>query len=192
MKIPSVSLSAAVAAVLAAAIVATSQTSQSAAPQQAPAGAPAQNPAGGPPGGPGHGGWPREFPAPTNLKVLPKNLTGNQVREIMEKWQGQLGVHCNACHAADPKNVGPNGRPRLNFADDSKPEKNAARIMFTMTNKINDDYISMVDMNMDQAEPTGEDHSAHKVTCGTCHRGHLKPEAFIPPPEHEGPPPMPR
>jgi mono/diheme cytochrome c family protein len=123
--------------------------------------------------------------------VLPKTLTGKQVRDIMEQWQGQLGVHCNACHTADPKNVGPNGRPRLNFADDSKPEKNAARLMYTMTNKINDDTISMVDMNMDQAEGSHEDHSEHKVTCGTCHRGHLKPEAFIPPPEHEGPPPVP-
>lgn len=189
MKTTSLSLSAAAAAVLAAAIVvaATSaQAPQTASPQPAPTGAPAQGPGGGPPGG-----FPREFPAPTNLKVLPKTLTGKQVRDIMEQWQGQLGVHCNACHAADPKNVGPNGRPRLNFADDSKPEKNAARLMYTMTNKINDDTISMVDMNMDQAEGSHEDHSDHKVTCGTCHRGHLKPEAFIPPPEHEGPPPMP-
>ncbi len=107
----------------------------------------------------------------------------------MEKWQGDLGVHCNTCHAADPKNIGPNGRPRLNFADDSKPEKKAARLMYTMTNDDNDNYVSMVD-----------DGKA-KVTCGTCHRGHLKPEAFVAPPEeHEGPrpgqpagqPPIPR
>lgn len=173
---------------LAAAIVAVSMAAQ--APQtQAPApGQPpaaAQNSQGGPP----PGGWPREFPKPTNLKVLPKDLTGKQVRDIMEGWEGQLGAHCNACHTADPKNVGPNGRPRLNFADDSKPEKNAARIMFTMTQKINDDYVSTVDKDMDKAEESHEDHSGHKVTCGTCHRGHMKPEAFIPPPEHEGPPP---
>ncbi|HTX74771.1 MAG TPA: c-type cytochrome [Terracidiphilus sp.] len=155
---------AAAAAVLAAAIAAVSVAAQ--APQ-------AQPQAGGPPPQ-----WARNFPAPTNLKVLPKNLTGAQVREVMEKWQGDLGVHCNTCHAEDPKNMGPNGRPRLNFADDSKPEKQAARLMYTMTNKINDDTISMVD------EGKG------KVTCGTCHRGHLKPEEFVPPPEeHRGPPP---
>jgi len=73
----------------------------------------AQAPAGGPPP-PQH----REFPAPTNLQVLPKNLTGEQLHEIMEKWEGSLGAHCNTCHAVDPKNIGPNGRPRLNFADD--------------------------------------------------------------------------
>lgn len=149
-------------------------------PQPAPAaGAAAQPPQGGPPPG-GPGGFPREFPAPTNLKVLPKNLTGQQVRDIMEGWSGSLGVHCDTCHSADPGKVGPNGRPRLNFADDSKPEKNSARLMYTMTQKINDDTMSMV--NDGQS----------KVTCGTCHRGHKQPEAYVPPKEHDGPrPPAP-
>ena len=116
-------------------------------------------------------------PAPTNLQVLPKNLTGEQVHQIMHLWAAELGTECSTCHTADPKNIGPNGRPRLNFADDSKPEKKTARLMYKMTNDINDNYVSMVD------EGTA------KVTCGTCHRGHLKPEAFVPPPEHHGPPP---
>jgi hypothetical protein len=132
----------------------------------------AQNPppaAGGPP-------QPRNFPAPTNLKVLPKNLTGQQVRDIMEKWEGSLGAHCNTCHTADPNNVGPNGRPRLNFADDSKPQKATARLMYTMTEGINRDYV----MKIEGAETP--------VACGTCHRGHLDPEAFVIPEEdHDGP-----
>lgn len=156
----------AVAAVLAAAMV-CAQAPEPAA--QSPATQPQQQ-AGGPPPPP------RVWPKPTNLKVLPKDLTGAEVRLIMQKWQGDLGVHCNTCHAADPNHVGPNGRPRLNFADDSKPEKQAARLMYTMTNKDNDDYVSMVD------EGKG------KVTCGTCHRGHLKPETFTPPPEEHGGP----
>jgi hypothetical protein len=65
-----------------------------------------------------------------------------QVHEIMEGFAGSLGVHCDTCHAADPKNLMPNGRPRLNFADDSKPDKKIARIMITMTQQINKDYIS--------------------------------------------------
>ena len=138
-------------------------------PQQPAVG---QQPAGGPPPQ-----WARNFPKPTNLKVLPKDLTGAQVREYMEKWQGDLGVHCNTCHAEDPKNIGPNGRPRLNFADDSKPEKQTARLMYTMTEKINTDTISMV----------GDGKA--KVTCGTCHRGHQKPEPYVAPEEHHGPPP---
>ncbi len=86
----------------------------------------------------------RSFPAPTNLQVLPKDLTGQQMREIMEHWAGSLGVHCDTCHAADPKNIAPNGRPRLNFADDSKPEKNTARLMFTMAQDINSNYVRKV------------------------------------------------
>jgi hypothetical protein len=107
------------------------------------------------------------------LKVLPKDLTGQQVHEIMEKWSASLGTHCDSCHTADPQNIGPNGRPRLNFADDSKPMKDSARLMFKMTEDINTNYVSMID------------NSGAAVTCGTCHRGHLGPEPFVIPPEAE-------
>jgi len=119
-----------------------------------------------------------QHPAPTNLKVLPKTMTGEEVHELMEKWEGSLGAHCNTCHAEDPKNIGPNGRPRLNFADDSKPEKQTARLMYTMTEDINKNYVSKIGS------------SEQPVTCGTCHRGHLGPEPFvIPPDEHDAPRP---
>ena len=100
----------------------------------------------------------------------------------MEQWAGSLGAHCSNCHAPDPKNIGPNGRPRLNFADDSKEEKLTARVMYKMTEDINVNYVSKV--------PSSDE----PVTCGTCHRGHLGPEHFeIPkddgPPRPEGPPP---
>ena len=113
------------------------------------------------------------MPAPTNLKVLPKNLTGEQVHEIMHSWEAQLGTECTTCHTADPTKKGPNGRPMLNFADDSKPEKGAARLMATMVQNINQQYIGKL--------PDAET----KVSCGTCHRGHLDPPAFTPPPDHD-------
>lgn len=127
-------------------------------------------------------------PPPKNLKVLPKDLTGDQVHDIMHKWEGQLGVECNTCHAEDPTRKMPNGRPALNFADDSKPEKETARLMLKMTMEINKDYTSKVESKKDNSE------AAKQVTCGTCHRGHFDPQAFVPPPEHEhehhdGPPP---
>jgi hypothetical protein len=118
----------------------------------------------------------RNFPPPTNLKVLPKDLSGREVRDIMQKWAGSLGVHCDFCHVADPHKVGPNGRPRLNFPDDSKPEKKIARIMYTMTQQINMDYISKA-MDLDK------DNMGLPVTCGTCHRGHKMPEEFVIPRE---------
>jgi len=129
-------------------------------PDPAPQGQPAPAPA-------------HEHPAPTNLKVLPRNLTGEQVHEIMEKWEGELGTGCKTCHAADPKNLGPNGKPRLNYADDSKEEKRTARVMYKMTEEINVSYVSKIDSSGDP------------VTCGTCHRGHLGPEPFaVPEKEH--------
>lgn len=117
-------------------------------------------------------------PAPTNLKVLPKTLTGDQVHEIMHKWAAALGTECSTCHAADPVKKEPNGQPVLNFADDSKKEKETARLMLKMTGEINKNYTSMVESSRDSSE------AAKAVTCGTCHRGHVDPPAFVPPPEH--------
>ena len=135
----------------------------------------------GPPGGPPM----RNFPPPTNLKVLPKDTSGAQVREIMQTWAGSLGVHCDTCHAVDPNKKGPNGRPQLNFADDSKPDKQIARIMYTMTQQINADYIS-------KTRAMDPDAMDMKVACGTCHRGHEMPEEFIVPKERpRGEPSMP-
>ena len=45
--------------------------------------------------------------------------------------------------------------------------KQTARVMYTMTEKINVDYVSKVDS------------SGAPVTCGTCHRGHIGPEPFV-------------
>lgn len=117
------------------------------------------------------------YPAPTNLQVLPKDLTGRQVREIMRTWAGSLGVHCDFCHVI-PNKPGPNGRPELDFPNDAKPDKQIARIMYTMTQQINAGYIS-------KAEALDTDAMGMKVTCGTCHRGHEMPENFVVP--HEGP-----
>ena len=160
MKRTSPFLSALVSSVAAAAfaVAAVSQEPQA---QQQPAGNP-----------PAHHHPPN--PTPTNLKVLPKDMTGDEVHELMHKWEAALGTECSTCHAADPKNIGPNGKPRLNYADDSKPEKNTARLMYKMVEEINKNYVSMVE------------NSGVPVSCGTCHRGHLEPPLFVPPPhEHE-------
>lgn len=185
MKITSLLPPAAAVALLAAAIFAVTTGAQ--APQAAPQpqtdqAAPGPTQQGPPPQGAPGGRPMRNYPPPTNLQVLPKDLTGRQVRDIMETWAGSLGVKCEFCHAADPKNIGPNGRPRTNFADDSKPDKKTARIMYSMTQQINKDTISKA-MDLD---PDG---MGSPVTCGTCHRGHEMPEVFVVPrEEHQGGP----
>lgn len=130
------------------------------------------------------GGEHKHFPAPppTNLKVLPKDTTGEQVHEIMHGWEAQLGSECTTCHAVDPNRKMPNGRPALNFADDSKPEKNTARLMYRMMEDINKNYVSKIeDKDHEGHEEHGKEEAA--VTCGTCHRGHLHPPAFVAPKE---------
>jgi cytochrome c553 len=168
LKTTSLSLPSAAVALLAAAVLAVTTVAQ--APQPA---------AGGPPPSPPQG---RTAPAPTNLKVLPKTLTGDQVHEIMERWEGALGAHCNTCHTADPNKAGPNGRPQLNFADDSKQEKATARLMFTMTEELNKNYVSKIPIKAEAPAPA--------VSCGTCHRGHLEPEPFVAPAEDRSRPPQ--
>jgi hypothetical protein len=167
LKITSLSSPAAAVALLTVAVFAVTTVAQ--APQTPPSGAPHP---------------PRTYPAPVNLKVLPKTFTGQQVHETMESWAGDLGVHCDACHVADPNNIGPNGRPRLKFEDDSKSEKEMARIMYTMTEHMKTNYIRKV-ADMDKMGSP-----AAPLTCGTCHRGHLDPEAFVPPPHDHAMPPM--
>src|SRR5207244_9510588 len=48
-------------------------------------------------GGGGRGGAPA--PPPTNLQVLPKDWTRQQVVQVMQQFTMGLGVMCNYCHA---------------------------------------------------------------------------------------------
>lgn len=108
----------------------------------------------------------RTFPVPINLRVLPKDLTGRQVHDVMEQWVSSLGARCDACHAEDTESTVADEKPHLDFADDSKPMKAFARVMYTMTAAINSNYIATVKG------------SAANVTCGTCHRGAVNIDPF--------------
>lgn len=113
-------------------------------------------------------------PNPTNIKVLPKNITGDEVIKVMHQYEGDLGVECEFCHARNPETK------RNDFPSDANPVKDKARLMIKMTDDLNAKYISQL-----------SDHkSADAVTCGTCHRGMSHPEPFVPKPhEHGNPPP---
>lgn len=153
MNTKTVSLTRVALFVLGAAIVAGSTSAQAPQPpQDAPGGAAPR----------------RQMPKPTNLKVLPPDITGEQLMQTMHGWASQLGTGCTTCHAVDATRTMPNGRPMMNFADDSKKEKQTARLMYKMLNDVNVNYVSKVG------------NSDAKVTCGTCHRGHLIPEAYVP------------
>jgi hypothetical protein len=94
-------------------------------------------------------------------------MTGQQVHDIMVRWNAELGVECRACHTEDSTIIVTGGPPRSRFAEDSKAMKETARLMYVMTEVINSNHIAKVEG------------SGLPVTCGTCHRGHLGPEPFI-------------
>jgi hypothetical protein len=98
-----------------------------------------------------------------NLKVLPKDITMEQLDKVMDNFKEALGVKCGFCHApsADTTNH------HLDFASDAKPEKEIARKMMKMTNKINSKFFSYNKNEQGEKIPT--------VECMTCHHGKEHP-----------------
>jgi hypothetical protein len=99
---------------------------------------------------------------PKNLKVLPKDITHEELMKTMHDYNRALGVHCDFCHAhskADPS--------KMDFASDEKEEKETARDMYKMMMKINKKYFK-----------AGKDEKGNvmlSVGCYTCHNGHKEP-----------------
>ena len=118
----------------------------------------------------------RQIERPSNLQVLPKDISTQDLLKTMREFTVDLGVRCNFCHAEDPQTH------RINFALDTKPEKNTARTMLRMTAAINSQFLATL--------PGGE----AKATCYTCHRGSSMPDMQPPPGaqrEERGPGPRP-
>jgi hypothetical protein len=117
--------------------------------------------------GGGRGGAPQ--PPPTNLQVLPKDMSRPQVVMIMQQFNQALGVMCGHCHTF----IGPND-PMNDFASDSKPEKNIARQMMLMVREIN----PLVQKGVAAKKAAAD--QVTQVNCMMCHRGAAIP--VIPPP----------
>jgi hypothetical protein len=107
---------------------------------------------------------PEDPPKNKNLKILPKNISHEDLDKVMDGFKAALGVKCNFCHAP----LGDSTSRKLDFPSDAKPEKNIARSMMRMTAKINKKYFSF---NKDSQGVT-----IPAVSCVTCHRGNPHPE----------------
>jgi len=103
-------------------------------------------------------------PPKRNLKVLPKDITHEQLDSTMHSWTGALGVKCNLCHAPSADSTS----HHLDFASDAKPEKNMARYMYKMTAKINKKFFK------EDKDDKGMMMAA--ISCKTCHRGSPHPD----------------
>lgn len=102
-------------------------------------------------------------PVNKNLKILPKNISHEDLDKVMDQFKSALGVKCNFCHAASKDSTS----HHLDFASDEKPEKSIARKMMQMTAKINKKFFSY---NKDE-----KGQMVNPIACMTCHRGAERP-----------------
>ena len=115
-----------------------------------------------------------------NLKVLPRNITKDQLLATMRSFSQGLGVRCDYCHAekegqpaqAAAPSAGPGRPPQLDFASDRKDQKRIARGMLKMVKGINDQYLAKIKELADTAE-VGPRVQVH---CVTCHHGVALPQ----------------
>ena len=101
----------------------------------------------------------------TNLKVLPKDISKQELQSTMRGFAFALGVRCEHCHSE--KKAPEKG---LDFAADDKEAKHTARLMLQMVSAINKDYVGRVE-KADKSQPL-------RVECVTCHRGLAKPQTL--------------
>ena len=100
----------------------------------------------------------------TNLKVLPKDISKEELVATMRGFSGALGVRCTHCHvggtAADLTG--------MKFESDDKKQKKVARAMMAMVQKINGSLMKKTKIE----DPI-------QVKCVTCHHGVARPEPLV-------------
>jgi len=104
------------------------------------------------------------LPRPTNFKVLPKTMLGDDVNRLMHQYEQQLGVTCGYCHEENEQTR------KLDYASDENSVKSTARMMIAMTNDLNTKYLAQL----------GDRRYADPLTCGNCHQGQAHPPVFEP------------
>ena len=105
-------------------------------------------------------------PEPKNLKVLPSTTTTAQILPIMRNFSAALGTNCGYCHVW----TGP-GLPTNDYAADTKPTKEVARVMMKMATEANATLAANI------KKPAAD---ITRIQCMTCHRGAAIPT--LPPP----------
>jgi hypothetical protein len=107
-----------------------------------------------------------------NLKILPQDITHEQMDSVMHHFTGALNVKCNFCHVRNEE------KKEMDWAADDNKHKLVARQMMTMTNELNKKYFSHTGSSITLT-------SALAVSCFTCHHGATDPA--INPPKQERP-----
>ena len=98
----------------------------------------------------------------TNLKVLPKDISRQELQSTMRGFAFALNVRCEHCHVEKPGGK----KFEMDFAADDKEPKKTARLMIEMVATINRDYINKVST------------TPISVQCVTCHHGLTEPRTL--------------
>jgi tetratricopeptide (TPR) repeat protein len=98
-----------------------------------------------------------------NLTVLPKDISKQDLMDVMRNWSMALGARCHTCHVGEP---GPS-LEGYDFKSDEKGEKRTARQMFRMVKEINSKHIAGLEV-----------HHGVQVGCRTCHHGQELPRSL--------------
>ena len=104
------------------------------------------------------------FADPENIKVLPKDISSDDLSATMRGFAMGLGVRCETCHVGEPNTP----LHTFDFASDEKPMKQKARLMIKMVNEINSELVPRLD-DVEKATRVS-------VRCMTCHRGRPQPQ----------------
>ena len=116
-------------------------------------------------------------PAPTpvqplehenNLKVLPKDISHDDLMNVMHSFEVALNFNCGDCHAQSATDPG-----KMDFAADSK-NKTTALNMMKMVQSMDSTYFNVQGDFKDNYLT-----SQYKVSCITCHNGHDKPNNLV-------------
>src|SRR5215210_7456946 len=103
-----------------------------------------------------------------NLKVLPKNITKQQMDSVMRHFTASLGVKCNHCHQYNAE------QKSMDFVSDANEKKGIARNMMKMTQKLNKKYFHVNNVKSLTADL--------EISCFSCHNGKANPATQPPPP----------
>lgn len=111
---------------------------------------------------------PRPDDHENNLKVLPKDISDEELMQVMHSFEVALNMNCGDCHthsATDPN--------KMDWAADTKHKQTTIEMM-KMVQEMNKQYFGV-----DGDFKTNYLQSQYKVSCNTCHNGHEEPNNMV-------------
>ncbi len=104
----------------------------------------------------------------STLKVLPKDISDEELMQVMHSFEVALGMNCGDCHTHSTTD--PN---KMDWSADTKHKQTTIEMM-KMVQELNKQYFGV-----DGDFKTNYLQSQYKVTCNSCHNGHEEPNNMV-------------